>query len=459
MGQHSIRKGLDLPIAGAPSEELDSSKSVRHVAVAAADYVGMRPTLYVEPGQPVRRGEKLFEDKKRPGVAHTAPGAGTVTAINRGARRMLQTVVLELNDNEVSNSLQDGDYQPFEHYTGKDLALIDSDQVRKLLVESGLWTAFRTRPFSRQPFPDTKPAAIFITASDSAPLAPSMDRIAEGREEDLSAGCLAVAKLTDGRVYFCKKAGSKIKAPTQSGVLEEEFSGPHPSGTAGLHIHLLEGVHREKMVWVIGLQDVLSIGALFRTGRLDVTRIIALAGPGVKNPRLLKTRLGASIDELVEGELARGAQRVLSGSVLAGRKAMGEVLGYLGRCHNQISCVPEGGDREFLGWMMPGGNKFSITNLFTSRLKGSRRFNMTTSANGSPRAIVPFGLYEKVMPMDILPTFLLRSLCMDDLERSEQLGCLELEEEDLALCSFVCPGKTDFGPILRRNLTTIEKEG
>ena len=456
MALHSIKKGLTLPITGAPVPTIDAGKSVRRVAVMAEDFVGMKPTFQVKEGDTVQRGQLLFEDKKTPGVVHTAPGAGTVVAIHRGARRALQSVVIELNDAERNG---EADQVTFSAYTGADLASLNRDAIEALLLESGLWTALRTRPFSRQPAPGSQPVAIFVNAMDTEPLAPPMDLMVKGREDDLNAGLAVLAKLTEGTTYFCKAADSKISPSDTSGVQVETFEGPHPSGLAGTHIHLLEGVSNQKIVWSIGLQDVLAVGALFRTGSLDVTRIIALAGPGVAKPRLLKTRLGASIDELVEGELNEGEARVIAGAVISGRTAMGETLGYLGHYHQQISVVMEDHEQEFLGWMMPGGNKYSISNLFAAKLARGKQFAIGTSTYGSPRAMVPFGYFEKVMPLDILPTFLLRALIMQDIVEAEKLGALELDEEDLALCTFVCPGKTEYGPLLRENLTIIEKEG
>jgi len=329
-----------------------------------------------------------------------------------------------------------------------------------LLVESGLWSVLRTRPFSKVPDPTTTPHSVFVTAMDTNPLAPAPDAALAGREEDFANGLLCVTKLSGGEVYLCRAPGSAISADPHSGVSVEEFSGVHPAGTVGLHIHTLDPVYREKTVWHVGYQDVAAIGALFRTGQLDFERIVALAGPSLKKPRLVRTRMGASTDDLVEGELKAGEHRVISGSVLSGRTAMGEIHGYLGRYHNQVSVIPEGRERIFLGWMGPGAGAFSVSNAFLSALwRGKKRFSFTSALNGSGRAIVPIGLYERVMPMDIMPTFLLRALMSDDLERAEELGCLELDEEDLALCTFVCPSKIDYGPALRRNLTQIEKEG
>lgn len=456
MGLHVIRKGLDLPIAGEPVQEIEPAAPSRRVALIAEDYIGMKPTFLVQAGDTVQRGQALFEDKRNPGVLYTSPGAGTVSAINRGERRALQSVVIELSEGERAGKAEQ---IVLKNHLGKDLALQTGAQVVAELIEAGLWPAFRTRPFSKVPAPDSKPHSIFITAMDSNPLAASVDVVIGGRLDDLNTGLLAVSKLTDGSVYFCKAAGSKVIAPANIGITNVEFKGPHPSGTPGLHIHLLDPVDRNKVVWHIGVQDVIAIGHLFRTGTIDVSRVISLAGPGVKRPRLLRTRLGASIDELAQGELCDGEQRVISGSVLSGRKAMGEVHGYLGRYHTQVSVVREGREREFLGWLAPGKNKYSTVRAFLSSMFPGKKYAFSTNLHGGARAMVPIGVYERVMPMDLMPTFLLRALIMKDIERAEQLGCLELDEEDLALCTFVCPCKFNYGPILRENLNIIEKEG
>lgn len=459
MGDHTIRAGLELPLLGTPGTEI-VDKPVGQVAVVAADYVGMRPRMLVQPGDAVKRGQPLFEDKKTPGALFTAPGAGTVLAVNRGARRALQSVVIELNERERDGAAQDEDYQPLAAFTGQAPAALEREAARALLVESGLWTAFRTRPFSKTPALDSVPHSIFINACDSNPLAPSMDAVFDGRQADLDAGVQLMAKLTDGPVYFCKQRGSRISPSVSTGQLSiETFSGPHPSGTVGLHIHLLDPVGPHKTVWHIGLQDLLAVGALALTGRLDERRIVALCGPQTAKPRLVRTRVGASLAEMTAGELRDGDNRVISGSVLNGRPATEDALAYLGRFHNQVSVLREGREREFMGWLAPGSDKFSLSRLFLSKLNPMKKFALHTGTNGSARAIVPIGLYEQVMPLDILPTFLLRALMAEDMEQAEKLGCLELDEEDLALCSFVDPGKADFGRALRKNLELIEKEG
>lgn len=454
---HRITRGLDLPMTGEPMQAIDIGSEVTRVALLAADFPGLKPTMAVETGNEVLRGEVLFHDKRRPDIRFTAPGAGRVIAVNRGERRALLSVVVELSEAE-----RRGDTAPaqvaFDCFTCTPPTDLDTDSIRGLLLESGLWTALRTRPFSQVADPATEPQAIFVTAMDSHPLAPSVETVLAGREDDFETGLVALAKLTPGTTYLCTSAGSWIKPPAGLDIRHEEFSGPHPAGTVGLHIHLLEPVHRDKCVWTVGYQDVAAIGHLFNTGHLDIERIIALAGPALVRPRLVRTRLGAATDELADGELHAGANRIVSGSVLGGRAASGEIDGYLGRYHNQLTVLREGHEREFLGWLRPGRDVFSITGGFLSSLDRKRRFGFSTSLRGSPRPMVPIGTYEQVMPMDVEPTFLLRSLITGNMEQAEALGCLELDEEDLALCTFVCPGKYEYGPLLRKMLDRIQRE-
>lgn len=453
MGVHSIRKGLDLPISGAPAATREAGAAVRHVAVLGADYHGMKPRMIAQVGDRVLRGQQLFEDRKTEGVFFTAPGTGTVKAIHRGAKRAFLSLVIELDDGDAAD-----EQVAFESWTGS--APTDAAGVQALLVESGLWTALRTRPYSKVPAPGTQPRSLFVTAIDTSPLAPDVDAIVAARKEDWAAGLKALRALISGNVYLCVGKGSSIDAAGVSGVSVEQFGGKHPAGLPGTHIHLLDPAGRERVQWSIGAQDVLAIGALCQTGKLDVRRVVSVAGPAASNPRHLETRLGASTDELLAGEVQGGATaRVVSGSVLAGRSAAGEVSGFLGRYHQQLSLLEEGGERKFMGWLTPGGSAFSTIRIYLSSLMPGKKFAFDTDTNGSHRAMVPIGMYERVMPLDILPTFLLRSLAVGDLEQAEKLGALELDEEDLALCTFVCPGKIDYGSHLRDVLTQIEKEG
>lgn len=456
MAVHKIKKGLSLPIEGEPEQVVENAAAAPRVALVAADYHGMKPTMHVQEGDSVRRGQLLFEDKKTAGVRYTAIAGGKVVAIHRGARRALQSVVVELDDDELAGK---GETVRFEAFTGKPPAELSGEQVRELLRESGLWTALRGRPFGRVADPAKTPGAVFVTAADTHPLAPSVAAVLAGREEDFERGVAAVARLTEGPVFVCTGPGVKVSVPGDSRIRVEEFSGPHPSGTVGVHIHTLYPVDPSRLAWYVGYQDVVAIGRLFHRGELDVSRVVSLAGPPVARPRLLRTRLGASVDALCSGETGEGEVRLISGSVLSGRTAQGEVHGFLGRYHHQVSVLAEGRKRELLGWLAPGGDRFSMTRAFLSSLLPGQKYAMTTSTNGSDRAIVPIGVYEKVFPMDILPSFLLRALAMGDLEQAQALGALELDEEDVALLSFVCPSKSDYGLQLRDVLTTIEKEG
>ncbi len=454
MAVHVIKRGLDLPITGEPQQVIEEGRTVTHVAVMADDYPLMKPRMHVAEGDEVKRGQILFEDRKSEGVRFTSPGAGTVVAVNRGKRRVLQSVVIELSEADRGG---DGPQVEFESYAED----ATGQALKDLLAESGQWAALRARPFSRVPSPTESCAALFVTAIDTHPLTADPAVVLKGAEADFQRGLKALSTLTEGTTWLCKKAGAKI--PTVDGVKVAEFEGRHPAGLVGTHIHTLDPVNRQKIVWHIGYQDVLAIGRLLATGKLDTRRVVALGGPTVGKPRLLRTRLGASTDQLVEGELSDVENRVVAGSVFGGRSAGGAVLGYLGRYHNQITALREGRDRVFFGWLRPGFDQYSIVRVFAARWFGGgekkSNYEFTTDTNGSHRAMVPIGMFEKVMPLDIMPTFLLRALVKDDIERAEHLGCLELDEEDLALCSFVSPGKEDFGVALRRNLTEIWKEG
>ena len=459
MTLHKVRRGLRLPISGEPVQQIESSKTPRRVALLGRDYIGMRPTMHVKPGETVRRGQLLFEDKKMPGVRFTSPAAGKVTAVNRGEKRVFESCVIELSRAELEGRGGTGDEVSYSSFTNRHPSSLNRQQVEELLLESGAWTALRARPFGKVADPQDKPHSIFVTAMDTNPLAPDARVFLEGHEPQFQSGLTVLSKLTEGPVYVCVGPGGEIETPKDADVRIETFSGPHPSGTVGYHIHVLDPVDRNKTVWHVGLQEVIAIGALFEGGQQRFERVVSLAGPAVKEPRLIRTRLGASTDDLVADEIVGNDDRVISGSVLAGRRAMGDTLGYLGRYHQQISVIAEDREREFLGWLTPGLNKFSVINTFVSALTPGKRYPFTTTTNGSRRNIVPIGMYEKVTPMDLPTTVILKSLLMTDVETAERLGCLELDEEDVALCTYVCPGKNDYGPHLREVLTILEKEG
>ncbi|MEI6543481.1 MAG: Na(+)-translocating NADH-quinone reductase subunit A [Methylococcales bacterium] len=446
----TIKNGLDLPITGGPKQIIEDGNQVNSVAILGIDYVGMKPTMMVNEGDTVKLGQVLFTDKKNPGCVFTSPGAGVVKAINRGEKRVLQSVVIELSGSgEVT----------FNRYAESELATLSSEQVKENLVASGLWTTLRARPYGKTPALDSKPSSIFVTAIDTRPLAADPAVIIKERANDFANGLAVIAKLTDGKTYVVKATGADIAVGNATTVAE--FSGPHPAGLPSTHIHFIEPVNITKSVWYIDYQAVIAIGALFTTGQLNVERVVSLAGPTVKNPRLVRTRVGANIDDLVVGELQDDVEsRVISGSVLYGHTAQGWSA-FLGCYSNQVSALQEGRARELFGWIVPGKDKYSALNVYTSSVdrKNNRLFPLTTDKNGSNRAIVPVGVYETVMPLDILATPLLKSLVIGDSDQAQLLGCLELDEEDVSLFTFVDPGKHDFGPVLRANLTKIEKEG
>jgi len=446
-----IRRGLDLPISGAPEQVVHDGLAVSSVALVSFDYHGMKPTMAVKEGDKVKLGQLLFSDKKTPGVKFTAPASGTVTAINRGERRALQSVVIDVDgDEEIT----------FVSYGANELGSLDRQKVVDNLVESGQWTALRTRPYSKVPTIDSAPVSIFVTAMDTNPLTADAALIIGERSDDFVNGLEVLTRLTEGKVHLCTAAGSDVAGADVDGVEGHEFTGQHPAGLAGTHIHFIDpvGANQEKTVWTIGYQDVILFGALFTTGRIDTRRVVALGGSQVEKPCLYRTRLGANTDTLTAGLLNGGESRVISGSVLSGRKASG-ANAYLGRYHNQISVIEEGAIREAVRYLSPGFNRHSAMPIYVSNLMKGKTFNMSANVNGSERAMVPFGNYESVMPLDILPTQLLRALIVGDTEVAQKLGCLELDEEDLALCTYVCVGKYEYGPILRNNLTHIEKEG
>ncbi len=444
-----IRRGLDLPIIGAPGQAVEEAPPVRSVAVLGRDAVGLRPAMAVKEGDRVKLGQLLFTDKRNAGVRYTAPGAGTVTGVNRGAKRVLLSVTIALDGDEAES---------FPVVARGELAGLGREQVRETLQASGLWTALRTRPWSKAPAPDATPAALFVTAMDTQPLAMDPSPLIREAAEDFRAGLRLLAKLTDGPIYLCQAPGEPLPGAELDRIEAVAFEGPHPAGLPGTHIHFLHPAGRNRTVWHIGWQDVLSVARLFATGRLPVECFVALTGPAAARPRLMRTRRGAAIGDLLHGEPVGEGVRVISGSALAGHTAEGPEA-YLGRYHRQITLLREGTERDFMGWTRPGLEVFSVTRAFASALRPGRRLPLTTSLGGGPRSMMPIDSYEKVMPLDLEPTHLLRAIVTEDTDEAVALGALELDEEDLALCSLVCPGKYEYGPILRRTLELIEKEG
>ena len=445
-----IRKGLNIPISGAPEQRIDDGNPVGWVALVAKDYRGLRPQLLVDVGDRVRLGQPLLTDKNNPGVVFTAPGCGEVVAIHHGERRSLQSLVIRLEGDQEER---------FTTYDRGALTTLDRDEVRQLLLSSGLWTSFRARPFGKIPTADASPHSIFVTAIDTNPLSGDPRVVISERAQDFSDGVAVLSRLTDGKVYVCQAPGPELQLPKLNSVTPAIFDGPHPAGLPGTHIHFLDPVGENKSVWHPSYQDVIAIGSLFTTGRLSTERIVALGGPVVLRPRLIRTRIGASTQDILNAEVEPTDCRVISGSILGGRRAAGRAR-YLGPYDLQISVLHEDRSRHFLNWLAPGLSKYSALRAFASVLRPrSHQYALTTSQNGSPRAMVPIGNFEKVLPLDILPAPLLKALIVHDTETARALGCLELGEEDLALCSFVCCSKYEYGGYLRDALDLIETNG
>jgi Na+-transporting NADH:ubiquinone oxidoreductase subunit A len=416
-----IKRGFDIALVGVPRPVLREVGTVRSIAISGRDFPNIRPEFRIEAGDRVREGQALFVDRKRPQIAFTAPAAGIVTAINRGRRRSLDSLVIQLDGDEAETfSMSSASPSPAA--------------MRELLLRSGLWPSFLTRPFGRIPAPDAVADAIFVTAIDTNPLAPDPRFAISRHAEDFRRGLVGLLTLTQGSVFVCQRPGSSLCENTSERLRSVMVSGPHPAGLPGTHIHHLAPVgDGHHSVWQIGYQDVIAIGHLLATGRLWTDRIVAVAGTGVRNPSLAQLKLGASLDEALENELCDGPARVISGPVLSGRES-----GYLGRYHNQITVIARGNENPVS----------SLTSQVWHLLEGA-----------PDKAIVPREAFERVMPFDILPVPLLRALSVGDVETAKDLGCLELLEEDLALISHVCTTGTDYGALLRDVLDQLAGDG
>jgi Na+-transporting NADH:ubiquinone oxidoreductase subunit A len=435
-----LRKGLDIPIAGAPRQEIEPARSPWSVALVGDDYAGPRPKLLVDQADRVRLGEPVAVDRRDARIVFTAFGSGTVAAINLGERRSLRSLVLSLDGGD--------DAIIFPAHAPASLANVPRATVIELLLRSGSWTALRSRPFGRVPLPDDLPRAIFVTAIDTNPLAARPEVVLADHRDDFAHGLTVIGRIADCPVFLCTAPGADLAGSATGRVTQVSFSGPHPAGLPGTHIHVLTGAGIGREAWYIGYQDVIAIGRLFTTGRLWTQRVIALAGPSVQRPRLVRTRLGADLSEVVAGELTAGPVRIVSGSVLSGRRAIPPV-GYLGRYHLQVSALSE---------VIPEARPPGPLLLWLRQLLHRRPGALNTALNGEPAAMLPLTSFDAVMPLNVLPTPLLRALAVGDTERALGLGCLELEEEDLALCTFICPSKLDYGALLRRTLGQLEKE-
>jgi len=419
-----IKRGLDLRIAGAPAGDTLHAKATASAAILGRDFPGVKFELLAEQGRPVKAGDALLRDRHRPSIVFTSPISGTLGSINRGARRALVslTVIGDDADDAVAFDVPD---EP------------GTDQMRGLMLESGLWPSLRTRPFGHIPDPGGEPKALLVTAIDTEPLAPDPAAVIAAHASEFCRGLDALSQLTESPLYLCQAGNAGIPAGESKRLRIARFDGPHPAGLAGSHIHELCPIRFDgAVVWHIGYQDVIALGYLMATGRAWTRRVISLAGPAVVEPRLINVSLGAAIDEVVAGELKDDGARVVSGSMLCGHIAFGTEA-YLGRHHRQITALPEA-NRDHVPW-------------WNAALSD-------TSLGGEPGPLIPTGDLERVAPAGILPVPLLRALLVGDVDRARDLGALELIEEDLMLLSYVCPSKTDYGSLLRKVLDQLHEE-
>lgn len=444
----NIKRGLDLPIHGAlASNSMIDGPAIDRVALLPQESWGIKVKMLVEAGQEVQIGTPLYCDRRDPSVLFTSPAAGTVQAVNRGARRAALSVVIDVAQNEEQVA--------FEKI---DLASADRDSLVAALCKSGLWPCLRQRPFNKVAVSSDTPRSIFVTAMDTSPLAAGPLAILAGRENAFKAGLAALTKLSGGATYLCTANGEDWGALLADGVTHQTFKGKHPAGNAGVHINALDPVGTERMVWHIDYQSVADLGEFVSEGKLATERCVAVVGPAALQTGIMKTRRGASTGNF-KSFAKDGKVRFISGSVLDGTTADPETeKGYIGRYSHQLTLLEDSPERELLNWVMPVGKRWSLTNSYLAKFF-RKSFKTDTDMNGALRAIVPIGVYERVMPMDILPTQMIKALASDDLEGAEKLGVLELAEEDLALCQYVCPSKVDITGQLRAMLTRIEKEG
>jgi Na+-transporting NADH:ubiquinone oxidoreductase subunit A len=444
-----IKKGLDIKMIGQAEKIYVKAPRAKTYAIKPVDWHGLTPKIIPKLCDVVKVGTPIFFDKYHPEVKFTSPVSGILLSINRGERRRIIEVVIEDDGKNTAETFLKGEPSSFKR-----------EQIVENLLESGLWPAIRQRPYTVIAKPEQHPKSIFISAFDTAPLAPDLDFVLKDMEEDFQWGVNVLKQLTEGKIYL-NLDGRYPSVRTLSatkGVEINRFKGPHPAGNVGIQISKLDPINKGEVVWVVQPQDVVAIGRLFKTGKYDPSVVVALTGSRVEKPQYYKTIRGTAVATLLEKQLKEGENRVISGNVLNGRQIDGE-KGYVGFFDSQVTVIPEGNQYEFFGWMKPGFNKKSLSRSFASTwLLPNKHFDLDTNIHGGERAFVMTGEYEKVLPMDIYPVQLLKSILANDIDKMERLGIYELDEEDLALCEFVCTSKTPVTKILRDGLKSMRKE-
>ena len=433
------KKGLDLPISGNPSMDVDSSTAINSVAVLGADYVGLKPTMMVDEGDTVYSGQKLLENKKNPGTFIITHSSGVVRSVNRGEKRRFLSLVIETDDS----------FEPIK------FNLNDYPNSIAFLIDTGTLAYFRTRPYNRMPVPTELPSAIFINACDTNPLSIDPHELIKLDQDLFNKGLDFIKEIDESIKTFCTYQNNNFDQSVD-GISYNKFEGPHPAGLVGTHIHFLHPVGQNKSVWSISWQEVISIGYLLQNNHLRSDKYVPIGGPNVRDPKILKIKYGSNLSETSAGKILEDS-RVISGSVLNGHTGE-SAMNYLGAFDNQVSVLPDESNDILFNWAMPGAKLHSKLPAFISSWIKPKEFNFNVSMNGGNRAIVPISSYQEIMPLNILTTQLLKCLVTLDIELGEKLGVLELAPEDLALASYVCPSKYDYQSILNSNLEKMYEE-
>jgi Na+-transporting NADH:ubiquinone oxidoreductase subunit A len=443
-----IKRGLNIKLTGEADRVFSDLALPGTFALKPPDFIGISPKLLVKEGDEVKAGAPLFSDKNNELIQFCSPASGEVLEITRGEKRRVLEIKI-LADKEM-------DYLAFNKANPNDL---EREEIIRALLNSGVWPFIRQRPYGLIANPADTPKSIFISAFDSNPLAPDYNFILQGKDEEFQIGLDALRKLTGGKVHLNINAHSTASTvfTNAAGVQVNQISGPHPAGNVGVQIHHIDPINKGEVVWWINPQDIVIIGNLFRKGIYDATRVINLTGSQIKQPKYFKTLVSGAVNNILsDGGLKEGDNRIISGNVLTGTRISPD--SYSGFYDSQITVIPEGHEPEFMGWLAPGFHKFSLSRTFFSWLTPNKKHNLNTNLHGEERPFVVSGQYEKVLPMDIYPVQLLKSILIEDLEMMEKLGIYEVLEEDFALCEFVCTSKIESQDIIRKGLDIIRKE-
>lgn len=441
-----LRKGLDIKVKGAPTTDKVAVKSAALYALVPDDFYGVTPKVVVKPEDHVEAGGALFIDKNHPEVKFVSPVSGTVKSVTRGARRKVMNVTVQPDAEQVAHD-----------FGVQNIAKMDAQAVQALLMESGLFGYFRQRPYDVVPNPSIKPRAIFVSAFDSAPLAADFEVVLKGQETAFQAGLDALAKIA--KTYLGVSVRQSSAALTAAKNVEiNYFDGPHPAGLVGVQINQVAPVNKGEVVWTIGAEEVIFIGRLLTTGKVDFTRLIALTGEGTKQTGYAEVVVGAQIESFASNmELSGNAMRIISGNVLTGDQVQRD--GFLGAHSTQLAVIPENSDPdEPFGWIMPRFKQFSVNRSYFSWLCGKKEYSFDARIKGSERHMIMSGEYDAVFPMDILPEFLLKAVIAGNIDEMEALGIYEVAPEDFALCEFVCSSKVEVQRIVREGLDMLRDE-